>query len=106
MQFFATVRNNAPAFSHSLNHTRLMQKDKNPPSAGIHPFDPAEFPQVRQHGSADREEIRSTTKRTMPSRQSQKKVERSRQPRQPKTGGTGHHYRKPGTKRESPAPSV
>ena len=70
-----------------------MPHEKDPPVDRIQPFDPAEFPQARQKGTASRAEIRATTHRVKPSRQSPKPVEKSNQPRQPKTGGTGHHYR-------------
>ena len=44
----------------------------------------------------ERNEIRALTHRTEGSRQSLKPVERSRQHRQPKTGGTGGHAKKRG----------
>lgn len=70
-----------------------MRPEEDPPVDRIQPFNPAEFPLARQHGTAGRAEIRATTHRVMGSRQSPKQVERSNQPRQPKTGGTGHYYR-------------
>lgn len=78
----------------------IMTPEKEPPIDRIHPFDPAEFPQARQHGTAGREEIREVTHRVMGSRQSPKTAERSNQPRQPKTGGKGHNYRKGGEKKD------
>ncbi|MCB1204139.1 MAG: hypothetical protein KDN18_07755 [Verrucomicrobiae bacterium] len=45
-------------------------------------------------GHDERSEIRELTHRVTGSRQSQKPVERSRQRRQPKTGGTGGHAKK------------
>lgn len=42
----------------------------------------------------ERAEIRELTHRVTGSRQSQKPVERSRQRRQPKTGGSGGHAKK------------
>lgn len=43
------------------------------------------------HTAASRQDIRTSTHRTMGSRQSKKPVERSNQRRQPKTGGAGGH---------------
>jgi hypothetical protein len=70
-----------------------MTHEEDPSVERIQPFDSAEFPLARQHGTAGRNEIRATTRRVMPSRQSKKQIERSNQPRQPKTGGTGNHPR-------------
>ena len=80
-----------------------MNQEKTPSVESIHPFDPAQFPEARSRGTASRDEIRSTTHRVMGSRISAKPMERSNQQRQPKTGGTGHHYPKPGTAGQNPS---
>jgi hypothetical protein len=73
--------------SHPEGASELVPVSKKPVTSD--PIDQREGPAMHHsHNTANRAEIRATTKRVMGSRQSERKVERTDQRRQPKRGRT------------------